>query len=102
MIIQKCQNCGTEFKYKTKTKGLWNSSIECNNCGACHRVTSSSRTIFAILLVGPVLLLNVFDFTIFSTPMSKTAVYLIYAAIIIALSPYIYRYRLNSGNKNNP
>lgn len=53
MGIQKCENCGTKFKYKALLKVLLGKSLECRNCGAPHEMILSSRIVLSVLLIWP-------------------------------------------------
>lgn len=53
MGIQKCENCGTKFKYKALLKIILGKSLECRNCGAPHEMILSSRIVLSVLLIWP-------------------------------------------------
>lgn len=100
MIIQKCKNCGTEFKYKTLLRVLLGKSLECRNCGAFHEMMLSSRIILSVLLIWPAFIKS-FLLNVFSNLILVFLAYIVYAIIILALSPYIFRYKLKDSNESN-
>ncbi|GAA0180859.1 hypothetical protein SH2C18_34790 [Clostridium sediminicola] len=51
MHIQKCKNCGNQFKWKDIVKSIWRGykPIKCDNCKTIHYMKSSSRSIIALM-----------------------------------------------------
>lgn len=100
MIIQKCKRCGTELKYKTIWKSMWSfdTSVNCSNCGSPHEATWVSRFASSALIILPVYIKNSIR-TLENRPLVYIVI-LVYFVIIIALWPFIIRYKLKDGIEN--
>lgn len=98
MEIQRCEKCGTKFKYMDVLESIgWvNKSLECNNCGTKHNFKMYHMLIIPALLIGPIFFIN--QMSQFPLNMLvKTTIalfYIIYIAVIVGLYPFIIRYRL--------
>ena len=100
MGIQKCRHCGTKFKYKALLKVLLGKSLECRNCGVHHEMILSSRIVLSVLLIWPASIKS-FLLSVFSNLTAVFLVYLVYAIIIMAVSPYLLRYKLKDNLDKN-
>ena len=100
MGIQKCKNCGTKLKYKDLFKAVFSDNVlHCINCRAFHKIALGSRAILMLLIILPSFITLFPESTkehIRSTLTLQTGllVALVYISIIIALSPYIFKYKL--------
>lgn len=95
MDINKCEKCGRKFEYKSLLKpvGGFTDPLLCNNCGAPHQPTLISRIALSALVMLPVFFGGVRRLG--SNIFIGILVYLVYLAIIKAISPYILRYKFN-------
>ena len=97
MEIQRCEKCGTKFKYMDVLESIgWvYKSLECDNCGAKHNFKMYHILIIIVLLIAPILFINQIGqvpLTILIRTM-MALFYIVYIAVIIGLYPFIIRYR---------
>ena len=94
--MQECTHCQTPFKWSTVYKSLWfaYSPIHCNNCGAKHRITFTSRIIATIMLVVlPLAWINLslnkltFDATI------SISLFIFLYILVSVFSPFLVHYK---------
>lgn len=99
MLFQKCIKCGVKFKYRDISKQLWRelSDVKCNNCGAAYKMIWMNRLFLQFLIILPMFFKNGIRSMGPNLPIS-VLIYLVYLAIIIALSPFILRFKLNEIN----
>ena len=105
MTIKKCQNCKTKFEYKTLFKAIYfNSDLYCKKCKTLYAPTSSGKIIVTSLIILPALILRLVSIafpesianplrTAFPDVRLPILICIIYAGIIIMVSPYLYRYK---------
>lgn len=106
MVIDKCKNCGSQFKYRDLLKGFFSlrNDLYCRNCGASHEMKLISRIIPILLILLPSFISiwseNTRNFirNAFPNFLSLVLMVLIYSAIIVGLSLLISRYRLKDNN----
>lgn len=106
MVIDKCKNCGSQFKYRDLLKEFFSlrNDLYCRNCGANHEMKLISRIIPIFLILLPSFIsiwsedVRSSIRSIFPNLMSLIIGVLIYSAIIVGLSLLISRYRLKDNN----
>ncbi|MGM0396760.1 MAG: TIGR04104 family putative zinc finger protein [Bacillota bacterium] len=99
MHVQKCENCGAQFRYKSIQRSIWSGykDIICFNCGAIHEFRTIFRIIVSVLIVLPVFFTG-FVNSVAPTILSASAIYFGYLFVVIGLIPYGIRYRLKENN----
>lgn len=97
MGIQKCKNCGTEFKYMSLLRSFWfgKGYVECRNCGTLHSQIGVTRVAVYILIgVLPMIFKESIVRLLSPNIILILLLYFVYAVLIIVLIPYIIRYKL--------
>ena len=99
MKVQKCINCGTQFRYKSVQKSIWAGykPIICFNCGAIHEFRFVYRLVVSVLIVLPIFF-NQWISDIAPNLLVHTAMYFGYLFAAIGAMPYLIRYRLKNDN----
>ena len=101
MCIQKCDNCGTKFEYKSLLKSLWtDKTADCRKCGASHEIRLFSRFAIPAIIMLPLFIRYSISEWLMLNKTLIYLVYLVYFIIFVALSPYIIKYKLKDNNKN--
>ncbi|WP_188634359.1 TIGR04104 family putative zinc finger protein [Lentibacillus kapialis] len=95
-ILQRCQNCNMSFSWNKIFKAFWGwvyRPVECDNCGAEHKITIPGRFIFVSLTIFPMLLftnfLSPFD-NLFATLGIGFAIFIIGFLFV----PYFVRFKI--------
>lgn len=99
MVIQKCKNCAIDFKYKSLLKSFWfgKGYVECRNCGSLHSQIGITRVMFYVLIgILPIIFRESIVSFLSPNIILILLLYFIYAVLIIALIPYIIRYKLST------
>ncbi|WP_438318955.1 TIGR04104 family putative zinc finger protein [Sporosarcina sp. FA9] len=96
LIIQKCQNCNRSFSWReiyNSFLGWIYKPIECDNCGAKHKITIPGRFIFVSLTILPMLtFVNYLSpFTNFTATLGVGLVLLLIGTL---LTPYFVRFKV--------
>ena len=94
--IQKCERCGTKFNYMDLQKSFWfgKGYVECENCQTTHSQIGITRIIFLILLIIFPIGFKSSIIRLLSPNISLILfLYFLYEVLIIALIPYIIRYK---------
>ncbi|WP_407703065.1 TIGR04104 family putative zinc finger protein [Virgibacillus tibetensis] len=92
--MQKCDKCNMQFRWREIYKSFaWTyKPIECQKCGAEHRITISGRFTFVFLTIVPMLI-----FTNFLSPFKNFLVTLIIGLTLLIigslLTPFFVKYR---------
>lgn len=91
MVIQKCGNCGRQFKYKDLFKSFWpKNSIDCKNCGTSHEVTILSSFFISALIIIPSFSIS----NLIPNILLRLLIISTWIMILMALHPFIVRYKL--------
>lgn len=101
MSLPKCNNCMKQMKWRKVIKSVWVKikPIQCDNCGAEHEITLSSRGWISTLTVVPAVsftvmlpnLFNINNFFLFILIMcSISAVCLLFSPFIVKCQPKSY------------
>lgn len=99
MVIQKCENCGTDFKYKSLLKLFWfgKDYLECRSCGSLHSQIGITRVMFYVLIgIFPMIFKENIVNLLSPNILLILFLYFIYAVLMIVLIPYIIRYKLST------
>jgi CXXC-20-CXXC protein len=99
MVIQKCENCGTGFKYKSLLKSFWfgKGYVDCTNCGSQHSQIGISRVVFYVIIaILPIIFRKSIVSLLSPNIILILLLYFIYAVLIMVLIPYIIRYKLST------
>ncbi|WP_422484933.1 TIGR04104 family putative zinc finger protein [Gudongella sp. DL1XJH-153] len=99
MKVQKCINCGTQFRYKSIQKSIWSGykDIICFNCGAIHEFRTIFRISVSVLIILPVFFTR-FVNSVTPTILWASLMYFGYLFVVIGVIPYVIRYRLKINN----
>jgi len=91
--LQKCENCNAQFSWSKIYKSFWwmYKPIECENCGAIHKITIFGRFTFVILTILPMLI-----FMYFLTPFNNVFVTIGTGSLILIVgsffTPFVVQY----------
>jgi|SRR5690554_5555054 CXXC-20-CXXC protein len=93
--MQKCENCGTKFKYKNVQLSLLlgGQLIYCDICDTHYNGKIRYKLTFAILVALPILFIYFIRDSITSIP-SVMWLYIIYAILIVMIMPFIIKYKV--------
>ncbi|MGB4588281.1 MAG: TIGR04104 family putative zinc finger protein [Clostridiaceae bacterium] len=98
MGIHHCTTCGKKLRYKTIWKVLilgregHYRNVTCENCGTAYHIKHKSKVLYVILLTLP-MLLNILFPNKLSTPVSLS-LYILYMALVLILLPYLIKYEI--------
>lgn len=97
MVIQGCENCRTDFKYKSLLKSFCfgKGYIECRSCGSLHSQIGITRVVFYVIIgILPIIFRKGIVSLLSPNIILILLLYFIYVVLIIVLIPYIIRYKL--------
>lgn len=99
MKVQKCINCGTQFRYKSIQKSIWSGykSIICFNCGAIHDFRFIYRLLVSVLIALPIFFTRWIS-SVAPNILWASLMYFGYLFVAIGVLPFVIRYRLKSNN----
>lgn len=99
MKVQKCINCGTQFRYKSIQKSIWAGykPIICFNCGAIHEFRFVYRILVSALIVLPIFFTQWIR-SLAPNNLVHAVIYFGYLFVAIGLMPFVIRYRLKDNN----
>lgn len=99
MRVQKCENCGTQFRYKSVQKSIWSGykPVICFKCGAIHEFRFIYRLVVSTVIVLPIFFTGWIS-SFAPNHLVATLIYVGYLFVAIGLLPYVIRYRLKDDN----
>ena len=92
--LQRCENCGTEYRYKTLSKTFWSGKpLICGNCGTEHILRNIYYTGISILCALPIFFSWMIRFS--SNRLVGITIIFVYIITVVLLVPYLVKYDMN-------
>ena len=91
--MKKCKKCSNKFKYKIIFKSFYKnySPITCESCDTQYYVNFSTRIIFAILILLPVII-RFFNYDIYINTFGSSICYYVWIPVVMLAFPFYAGY----------
>lgn len=102
--MQECRECSNKFRYKDIMKSIWINGyyapMVCDKCNTKHYVSFSTRLILSLSVILPIVIVNIskrINYRFFNVSL---ILYIIWAILIIALTPFYAKYYVKDDDKD--